>query len=420
MVSGHGVGKSAVASWIATHHLLTRYPQKTVVTAPSSPQLFDVLFAEIKAWIGRMKPELQALVEVKGERIELKARPETSFITARTSRPDQPEAIAGIHSENVLILADEASGIPEKVFEAGSGSMSGHTATTLLLGNPVRSSGLFFDTHHKLKDKWWTIRVSCEDSPRVSKDYIDDMRTRYGERSNAFRVRVLGLFPLADDDTVIPWDLVESAQNREVQANPRAPIVWGLDVARFGNDATALVKRQANVVFEVPRTWRALDTMQTAGRIMAEWEATSPDARPVEILVDVIGIGAGVCDRLRELGLPARGVNVSESPAMGDRFRNLRAELWWQAREWLGKLDCRLPQAEGLAKELVTPKYSITPTGKIQVESKDDMKKRGFESPNEADAFILTFAGAAATSTHGPAGSLSWAKPIIRALKGTA
>jgi hypothetical protein len=420
VVSGHGVGKSAVASWIAVHHLLTRYPQKTVVTAPSSPQLFDVLFAEIKAWIGRMRPELQSLVEVKGERIELKARPETSFVTARTSRPDQPEAIAGIHSENVLILADEASGIPEKVFEAGSGSMSGHTATTILLGNPVRSSGLFYETHHKLRDKWWTLRVSCEDSPRVSKDYIEDMRTRYGERSNAFRVRVLGLFPLADDDTIIPWDLVESAQGREVAANPRAPIVWGLDVARFGNDSTALIKRQANVVPMPAQVWRGLDTMQVAGRVMAEWEATSPDARPIEILIDVIGIGAGVTDRLRELGLPARGVNVSESPAMGERYRNLRSELWWAAKEWLGKLDCRLPADETLAKELITPKYTITSNGKIQVESKDDMKKRGYESPNVADAFILTFASTAATATHGLAGALSWAKPILRGLKGTA
>lgn len=397
------MGKSTVAAWIALHHILTRYPQRTVVTAPSSPQLFDVLFADIKAWAGRLPVPLQQTLELKGERIELKAAPSDSYISARTSRPDQPEAIAGVHSDNVLLICDEASGIPEKVFEAGSGSMSGHTAVTLLLGNPVRSSGLFYDTHHKLRDKWFTVKVSCEDSPRVSKDFIADMRARYGERSNAYRVRVLGEFPLADDDTVIPFELVEAARTRDVAVNPKAPVIWGLDVARFGDDETALAKRKSNVLLENVKTWRNLDLMQTCGRVKIEYDTCPVFDRPVEINVDAIGLGAGVADRLRELGLPARAINVSESPAFGDRHVNLRSENWWAGREWLARLDSKLPLDEALAAQLVGPKYSVTSSGKVKVESKEDSKKRGFPSPNAADAFLLTFAGNAGTVLFGAA-----------------
>lgn len=413
--SGHGVGKSTVAAWISTHQLVTRHPQKTVVTAPSSPQLFDVLFAEIKVWMGKLPPGLQSLFEVKADRIERVAAPSASFITARTSRPDQPEAIAGIHSEHVLLICDEASGIPEKVFEAGSGSMSGHTATTLLMGNPVRSSGLFYDTHHKLRDKWFTMKVSCEDSPRVSQDFIDDMLARYGERSNAFRVRVLGEFPLADDDTVIPFELVESAQQRDVKPNPKAPMIWGLDVARFGDDETALCKRRMNTVALPVQTWRNLDLMQTVGRVKLEYDTTPLDERPVSIDVDAIGLGAGVADRLRELGLPARAVNVSESSAFTERFINLRAQLWWDCRDWLAKLDVKLPADEKLAAQLIGPRYQITSSGKIKVEGKEDMKKRGMPSPNAADALILTFATNAGTVMHG---STNRQAPIRRNLKG--
>lgn len=417
IVSGHGVGKSTLMAWVAIHHILTRFPQKTVMTAPSSPQLFDVLYAETKAWVTRLPPPLRDLLEVKADRIELKSNPDASFITARTSRPDQPEAIAGIHAEHVLILGDEASGIPEKVFEAGAGSMSGHSATTLLAGNPVRSSGLFYDTHHKLKTKWWTLRVSCEDSPRVSNEFIEDMKVRYGEKSNAFRVRVLGLFPLADDDTVIGFDLVESARGREIMASPTTPIVWGLDVARFGNDANSLCKRKGPVVLVPNKTWRNADLMETCGRVKAEYDGTPPGERPVEILVDAIGLGAGVADRLRELKLPARAINVGEASALSERFQDLRSELWWAAREWLGTFGVRLPpDCEALAQELVVPKYAFTSSGKIKVESKDAMKKRGFDSPNEADAFVLTFASNATTAMYGIGPDSG--KPLLRRIKG--
>jgi phage terminase large subunit len=413
--SGHGVGKSTTASWAMLWFLLTRYPVKVVVTAPTSAQLYDALFAELKRWVKELPQPVQDLLDVKQERIELKASATEAFISARTSRAEQPEALQGVHSDNVMLVADEASGVPEAVFEAAAGSMSGHNALTILLGNPVRSSGFFFDTHNRLKDEWWTRRVSCIDSTRVSKEYVDDMKSRYGEESNAFRIRVLGEFPRSDDDTIIPMDLLESAKHRDTRAYDDAPIVWGLDVARFGSDSSVLCKRQSNVVHTLER-WRNLDLMQLTGAVVSQYEACDHKSRPTEILVDSIGLGAGVVDRLRELNLPARGINVSESPAMGGTYLNLRAELWHKAKAWLEKRDCKIPNNEDLIGELATVRYTFTSNGKIKIESKDDIRRRGLKSPDMADAFVLTFASDAATISWGK--SSSWGKPIKRLIRG--
>ena len=413
--SGHGVGKSTGGSWAMLWYLLTRYPVKVVVTAPTSSQLYDALFAELKRWVKELPPAVQELLDVKQERIELRASATEAFISARTSRAEQPEALQGVHSDNVMLVADEASGVPEQVFEAAAGSMSGHNAVTILFGNPVRSSGFFFDTHNRLRGEWWTRRVSCEDSKRVSKEYIEEMKSRYGEDSNAFRIRVLGEFPRSDDDTIIPMELLESAKNRDVVFNPDAEVVWGLDVARFGSDSSVLCKRKVNVVTDLTR-WRNLDLMQLTGAVVAQYEGTDFKERPSEILVDSIGLGAGVVDRLRELGLPARGINVSESPALGQTYLNLRAELWHKAKAWLEKRDCKLPNNEDLIAELATVRYQFTSNGKIKIESKDDIRRRGMKSPDMADAFVLTFASDAAVASYGF--KQGWNKPLKRNIRG--
>ena len=415
--SGHGVGKSTSVSWLAIWYLITRYHTKIVLTAPTSAQLYDALFAEIKRWVKELPEPLQTLLEVKAERIELKSSPTENFISARTSRAEQPEALQGIHADNVMLIADEASGVPEQVFEAAAGSMSGHNAVTILLGNPVRSSGFFYDTHTRLSNEWWTRKVSCTDSKRVSEAYVNEMKSRYGEESNAYRIRVLGEFPKGDDDTVIPMSLLESAKQRDVAVSQFAPVVWGLDVARFGSDCSALCKRQGNAVIEPVRVWKALDLMQLCGAIVSEYESLEERHRPVEILVDSIGLGAGVVDRLRELNLPARGINVSESPAMGNTYRNLRAELWYKTKAWLEKLDCRLPNDQRLITELATVRYKFTSNGKLQIESKEDIRKRGLPSPDVADAFVLTFASDAATISHGTSFNSKWNKPLKRGIK---
>ena len=417
--SGHGVGKSTTVAILCLWYLLTRYPVKIVITAPTSAQLFDALFAEIKRWVNQLPPSLQQLLNVKADRIEIAAAPETGFISARTSRAESPEALQGIHADNVLLIADEASGVPEAVFEAAAGSMSGDNACTILLGNPTRSSGFFYDTHNRLRAQWWTRRVSCADSPRVSAEYIKEMAERYGDQSNAFRVRVLGEFPLADDDTVIPIDLVVSAQHRDIEMRPNVAPIWGLDVARFGSDKSALAKRVGGVITEV-RTWKGLDLMQTAGAVKAEYDALPSHLQPSEILIDSIGLGAGVVDRLRELRLPARGINVSESPSMKGTYVNLRAELWFKLKGWLEARDCRLPKDELLLAELVSPRYTFSSNGKIKIESKDDMRRRGLASPDRADAVCLTLADEAATALYGVAAVGGWNKPLKRNLKGLA
>ena len=414
--SGHGVGKSTASSWAMLWYFMTRSPVKVVVTAPTSSQLYDAMFAELKRWINTMPLPLQGLLTVKQERIEFNAAPTEMFISARTSRAEQPEALQGIHSDNVMLVADEASGVPEQVFEAAAGSMSGHNAVTLLLGNPVRSSGFFYDTHTRLADEWTTFQVSCKDSPRVSDEYIQEMATRYGEDSNVYRIRVLGEFPKGDDDTVIPMDLLEQAVHRDVAPSPHAPIVWGLDVARFGSDRSALCKRQGNAVIEPIKTWKNLDLMQLTGAVVAEYQALGPSQQPREILVDSIGLGAGVVDRLRELGLPARGINVAESPAMGGTYRNLKAELWYRAKAWLEARDCTLVRDDVLIAELATVRYSFTSNGKVQIEGKDEIRKRGLPSPDKADAFVLTFAGDAAIGMYGSAAGNKWSQPLRRNL----
>jgi hypothetical protein len=385
--SGHGVGKSTASAWAMLWYLFLRFPVKIVVTAPTSSQLYDALFAELKRWVKQLPPMLADQLDVKQDRVEVKEAPNEAFISARTSRAEQPEALQGVHSDNVMLVADEASGIPEAVFEAAAGSMSGHKAVTLLLGNPVRSTGFFYDTHNRLKDDWVTMKVSCADSPRVSEAYLGEMAARYGEESNAYRIRVLGEFPRSDDDTVIPMELLEMAQQRDVEPSATAPMVWGLDVARFGSDRSALCKRKGNAVTEPIKTWKNLDLMQLTGAVVSEYESLPPSERPTEILVDSIGLGAGVVDRLRELNLPCRGINVSESPAMGATYRNLKAELWHKAKAWLEGRDCKMPKDEALVSELAIVRYSFTSSGKIQIEGKDEIRKRGFPSPDRQTPF---------------------------------
>ena len=251
----------------------------------------------------------------------------------------------------------------------------------------------------------------------MSDEFIDEMRLRYGEESNAFRIRVLGEFPLADDDTIIPFHLAESAQHRDVQVSEETSIVWGLDVARFGTDSTALCKRQGPIVTEV-RSWRGLDLMQTVGRVVAEYEGLPDSRRPREILVDSIGVGSGVVDRLQELELPVRGVNVAEAPSMGETYLNLRSELWFKTKGWLEDRSCKLPSNDQLIAELTSIRYSFTSSGKMKAESKDEMRKRGLQSPDLADALCLTMASDAATALSGKFSS--WRGEIRRNLRGIA
>lgn len=403
--SGHGTGKSAFMAWCVLWFASTRYPCKIPCTAPTAHQLDDVLWAEIAKWHRAYMehcPPFAARYSWSSERYYLTEAPQESFAVARTSRPENPEALQGFHSDNILFLIDEASGVPEQVFQVAEGALSTEGAYVVMAANPTREDGYFYDSHHKMRDRWAALHWDGEESPMVAQSYIEDMRKKYGVDSPIYQVRVKGNFASATDG-VIPLHLCESAKTRNVACLSGAKEVWGLDVARFGDDSTALAKRRGNIQTEPTREWFGKDTMQTAGLIKLEYD--NAPKKPASINVDVIGIGAGVVDRLKEMGLPVRGINVAESASVSDRYARLRDELWFKGRDWLAGLDVKLAEDDALIAELTTAKYQVLSTGKIKVEGKDEMKKRGIASPNRADAWLLTFADIGAMDD-------SWNKPI--------
>lgn len=391
IASGHGVGKTAFQSWLVLWWLITHYPCKVAVTANTAHQLSDVLWTEIDKWARQLPDGFKNLLEFKSDKISLKGASD-SFAVARTSRRENPEALQGFHSENMLFLCEEASGIPDIVFQVGEGAMSTQGAKTVMCGNPTRSEGFFFDSHHSQRARWYTMTVSCHDATTVSEQFLDEMREKYGENSNVYRVRVLGQFPTQSDDVLLPLYLVEEATKRDVEASPTAPVVWGVDVARFGGDRSAVAKRQGNVLIEPIKTYQGRDIMEMAGIVLSEYEAAPYRLRPQSIYIDAIGIGAGLADRLRELDLPAVAISVSETASLKDRFNRLRDELFWNAREWFEARDCHIPSDDTLIQEITAIRYKYLSNGKLKVESKDEMKRRGQRSPDVADAFVLSFA----------------------------
>ena len=399
--SGHGVGKSAFMAWVILWFMVTHFPAKVPSTAPTGHQLSDILWAELAKWHRQLKERIPALgndFEWKSEKFELRSHPQESFAVARTSRPENPEALQGFHSENILFLLDEASGVPDEVYQVAEGALSSDGAYVVMAGNPTRTQGYFYDSHHKMRGSWAAMHVDGEKVGRVSRKYIEDMAKKYGTESSIYKIRVKGEFASALDG-VIGLDIIEPAKTRDVRTF--GPIRWGVDVARFGDDLTALCKRHGNTLPEKIKTWGGKDTMQVAGLIKAEYDRTLPNERPEAICVDVIGLGAGVVDRMKELRLPVVGVNVAESPAVEDQYARLRDELWFKARDWFHGRDVKIVDDEELIGELTLPTFQVLSTGKKKVEGKDEIKKRA-ASPDRADAFCLTFAQGGAKRNSQP------------------
>ena len=410
--SCHGVGKSAFLSWLTLFWILTRVPSKVPATAPTHHQLQDVLAAETQKWARQMPIEWRNLLEFKSDQIRLAGAPDTG-VFYRVSRRDTPVALQGFHSPNLLFVVDEASAIDSIIFETAAGSLSTPGAKMVLCGNPTQSQGFFYEAFTKNASRWHTMTVGHADSPMVDPDWVEQMRQDYGEESAVFKIRCEGQFAQESDDTVINPELVTSSFDRDI-AETDDPEVWGLDVARAGSDATALVKRKGPIIKEI-KVWRNKDLMQTCGMVLQEFESLPPSKRPESVHVDVIGIGAGVCDRLSEtLDCAVRGINVAESPALKTRFRRLRDELWFSMREYFEGRDVKCVESDQLLAELTAPRYVTLSDGKIQVESKPAMRKRGHPSPDCADALALTLAGTAAILSGGARGGYasSWNRPL--------
>ena len=390
--SGHGVGKTC---WLARRIIwwgCTRKPWKVGCTAPSSGQMFDALWSELAKWHQKMPSGLKELFEWKAERFEWAGEGAVNYAVAKTARRETPEALAGLHSENMLFIIDEASGVDEIIFETARGAMSTLGAKTIMTGNPTRLDGYFFDAFHKNVEYWKTLKVSAHESTRCNLKELEQWRQEYGEDSNFFRVRALGEFPDANPDSIIPFHIVEAAVGREVE-QVESEEIWGLDVSRGGVDLCALAKRRGNTMPEPVKTWRSDDAMVSVGKVVNEYYESK--VKPMQICVDSIGLGAPVADRLAEQGLPVMCINVSESHSSNDRYLRLRDEMWERARAWFFDRDCKIVDDKAFVGEISLVTWKPTSNGKMKVVTKAEMKKDIGKSPDRSEAFCFTFMGGA-------------------------
>ena len=409
VASGRVSGKSALVAWIILWMLSTRLGSTVIVTANTEQQLRSRTWAELGKWLTLSLNShwwSKTATTIKpapwfDEALERDLKIDTGYYYAQAQlwSEENPDAFAGIHSSyGVCLIMDEASGIPAPIYSVSEGFFSEPTPNRFwfTFSNPRRNQGPFYDSFHSAKAFWKNEQIDSRTVEGTDKDLFSKMIEQYGEDSTVARVEVMGEFPTADDDTVIPMELIKSAVDRDVALAASEPIIWGLDVARFGGDSSALCVRQGNHVLEI-QSFQSMDLMQLCGVIKNRYDDATAIERPQEILVDVIGLGAGVVDRLAEQNLPVRGINVAEAPSTKKNYLNLRAELWFAIKDWLSQRDCRLPQNDELEAELASPLYKYTSSGKIKIESKDEMRKRGIKSPDKADALALTMASSAAS-----------------------
>lgn len=387
--SGHGTGKSSELSWIALWFLCCFPDCKIPCTAPSAHQLQDILWSELSYWHNLMIEPYKSMIEITYDKAWVTSLKETNFMVPRTARADKPEALQGFHGHNLLFEIDEASGVPDKVFEVAEGSLSTPGAREILAGNPTRTAGYFYDTHHSQRAHYTCLHWSSIDSPLVAPVYIEKMASKYGVESDIYRVRVMGDFPRSEPDQFIPLDLLEEAVVREVEGF--GPHVWGLDPAWLGGDETALAKRQGYVIHEIKGVY-GFEPMQVVGWLENEYRATKRDERPELINIDSIGMGAGIYSRAKEIGLPVRAVNVAEATSAKKKYHRLRDELWGNYKDWLLERCCKIPNDDDLIGQSSTIKYNPFHSGGVtKIESKKELRDRGKPSPDRADAVCLTF-----------------------------
>ena len=421
----HGLGKTALAATAVLWFALTRdaagVDWKIATTAGSWHQLTQYLWPEINRWAGATRwdkvrdgrrfgrMELQAL--------NLKLGHGHVFAGASANAA----LIEGAHADSLMFVYDEAKAIPAATFDACEGAFSGTgEALALAISTPGDPSGRFYDIHaHRAGYEDWHARHVTLDEAiaagRISPEWAEQRRRQWGKDSAAYSNRVLGEFHAGDEDTVIPLGWIEAANERwllwDAAGRPDlpGPHTDGVDVARSGEDKTVIAIRRGPVLTEL-RCSTKEDTMQTTGRVKGHLD-TDPDATA---MVDVIGIGAGVLDRLREMGCRAEAFNASAGTKNKDAtgelgFANVRSAAWWLMRERLDPSrgsDLALPVNDLLLGDLTAPKWKILSGGRIQVESKDDIRKRIGRSTDDGDAVVQSFW----EEGHGANAWISWAR----------
>jgi len=408
----HGLGKTTTAAvtvlWFALTRELSGRDWKIPTTAGAWRQLEFYLWPEIKKWARLLNWDALGC-EPLSERTELLTlNIKLAHGHAFAAASDNPALIEGAHGDSILYVFDESKAIIPATFDAAEGAFSGADMTgdleayALAMSTPGEPNGRFYEIHSRkpgLED-WWARHVTVDEAiaaGRISKSWVEQRRLQWGADSALFANRVLGEFHSSDEDGVIPLAWVEAANERwlawEAACRPATEgrRTVGVDVARSGADKTVMAIRDGAVVSELRHTARE-DTMQTTGRVLGIVSA-SPGRRPI---VDVIGIGAGVVDRLREQKIVVDAFNASEGTDRRDRsgemgFTNVRSAAWWNLRELLDPAygsDLALPPNDRLIGDLTAPHWRVMSGGRIQVESKDEIRKRLGRSTDDGDAVV--------------------------------
>jgi hypothetical protein len=395
IASGHGVGKSTLVAWIILWAMTTAVDTRGVITANTETQLRTKTWAELAKWHRLFTfRDLFTLEATRLFSIE-KRRENTWRVDMVPWSERNPEAFAGLHNQGrrCFVIYDEASSIPDLIYETTEGFLTDQATERLWLicGNPTRSSGRFREAFDDRR--WHKTQVDAREVSFTNKPQLEAWAEAYGDDSDFFRVRVRGVFPRVGSQEFIPIYLVAEARNRAVETTPYDPCVLGVDIARYGDDETVLVVRKGRDARSMPAVrLRGFDLMSIAARIVEVAEAYQCDA----VFIDGTGLGGGVVDRCRQLRLTVIDINFGSRPANFDpvtraeRYANKRAEMWGSLRAWLA--TGAIEDVDELQQQLVGPSYGFNNRDEIQLERKEDMRKRGVASPDWGDALALTFA----------------------------
>lgn len=392
MRSGHGVGKSSTTAWLI-HWGLTTFPRsRGVVTAMTEPQLRTKTWPELAKWHSMFIA--RELFELQGTSLKFKHPKvgQTWRFDAVTWSEKDSSAFAGLHNKGrrIVLIFDEASEISDKIWEVSEGALtdSGTQIIWCAFGNPTRTSGRFFQCFDESSSRWHTTSVDARESKFSNKALIELWRSEYGEDSDFFRIRVKGMPPRAGVKNFISPELVKAARRR--QLTPRDyqnhPMVMGVDPARFGDDLTVVTLRQGPKII---KQWKysGLDGWQIGARVTEHWRAYP---QIVKVAVDGIGIGASAVDYLKRVpGFPILDVNVAVKAYDEDTYFNLRAEIWDKMRKFLEGAE--IPDDNDLESQLTNMDYGFDGRARIQLQSKEDLRKLGKPSPDLADSLALTF-----------------------------
>lgn len=380
--SGHGVGKSALTSWLIIWFMSTRPNPQCVITANTGSQLDTKTWRELAKW---HKLALNAdWFEWTATKFYLKEAPETWFTAAITWNESRPEAFQGIHEENVLVIFDEASGIPDIIWDVVEGAMTTSGAMWFVFGNPNRNIGRFRECFRNFSHRWKQYRVDSRQSKLANQELIKEWIADRGEDSDFVKVRVRGDFPSQSFKQVIPTDAVDAAVKYKAEGYLNMPFVMGVDVGRE-RDMTVITVRQGRKV-HLMKKYSGLTSFPIAHKIY-ELMTGFPN---ITIFIDSIGIGAGVVDACRQLKMNVIPVISGKQADNKDKYRNKRAEMWDRMRQWIED-GAELPNDKDLYNELISMEGDWDDKGIFYLISKDELALDGHFSPDCADSLALTF-----------------------------